>query len=195
VLKARRPSLRVTARCVVQRENFRDLPHVVVAARRLKLDQISFLAADVSTAAFDRPQPWNAERSAEVALAPAEVGELAETIERIIADFAADFASGFIAESPAKLRRIPLHYAALHGSSEFPRVECNAPWVSAVVEADGEVRPCFFHRSYGNLRDEPLDRILNSPDAIAFRRRLDVRDNPICQKCVCTLKLGWRETA
>jgi MoaA/NifB/PqqE/SkfB family radical SAM enzyme len=191
-LKRRRPSLRITARSVVQRQNFRDLPRVIAAARSIGLDQISFLAADVSTTAFDRSEPWDRARSEEIALTLPEVDELRELVEQVIADSAVDFASGFIAESPSKLRRIPRYYAALHGACDFPEVRCNAPWVSAVVEADGAVRPCFFHPSYGNLRDQPLDRLLNSSRAVAFRRALDVREDPICQKCVCTLSLGWR---
>ena len=191
-LKRRQPATRVTGRCVVQRQNFRDLPLVIVAARSLGLDQVSFLPADVSTTAFNRPEPWNGERSSEVALAPAEASELAALVEQVIADRAADFAGGFIAETPAKLRRIPQYYAALAGNGDLPAVQCNAPWVSAVVEADGTVRPCFFHQPYGNLREQPLEQILNSPEAVAFRRELDIRQNPICQKCVCTLNLGRR---
>jgi MoaA/NifB/PqqE/SkfB family radical SAM enzyme len=194
-LKKLQPSLRVTARCVVQHQNFRDLPKLMLVAKSLGLDQISFLAADVSTTAFDRPQPWSAERAAEVALGPAESDELAALMGRIIVEHEGDFASGFIAESPAQLRRISGYYSALHGRCDFPPVQCNAPWVSAVVEADGTVRPCFFHPSYGNLRVGSLDRILNSPEAVAFRRSLDVHKNPICQRCVCTLNLGWRAEA
>jgi hypothetical protein len=33
---------------------------------------------------------------------------------------------------------------------------CNAPWVSAVVETDGAVRPCFFQQAIGNLADGTL---------------------------------------
>jgi Fe-coproporphyrin III synthase len=58
------------------------------------------------------------------------------------------------------------------------------------VEADGEVRPCFFHPSMGNIHQQPLAAILNSDQAIAFRRGLDVTADPICKKCVCTLHLS-----
>jgi len=57
---------------------------------------------------------------------------------------AADFASGFIAESPAKLRRLLQYFAAIHGKAPYPLVRCNAPEFSAVVGASGAVRPCFF---------------------------------------------------
>jgi MoaA/NifB/PqqE/SkfB family radical SAM enzyme len=191
-LKEVDPRIRVSARCVVQRRNYADLPRVVAAAHELGLTRISFLAADVSSSAFNRSTPWGDERRSDVALSRAEVGELEEVVEALIVGRSEDFRSGFIAESPAKLRRLVRYYAALDGGGDFPPTTCNAPWVSAVVEADGTVRPCFFHRALGNLRDTPLDTILNGPDAIAFRRGLDVRADPICRRCVCTLSLPPR---
>jgi radical SAM protein with 4Fe4S-binding SPASM domain len=62
-----------------------------------------------------------------------------------------------------------------------------------VIEASGEVRPCFFHPSYGSIGDgRSLDEILNAAPAIAFRRGLDVTRDPICRRCVCSLDLGVR---
>jgi Fe-coproporphyrin III synthase len=181
---------RVTGRCVIQRQNFRELPRVIDAAHALGLDQISFLAVDVSSEAFNRPARWDGDRVDETRLAPIEAAEFERLVEETIQRYAADFASGFVAESPAKLRRLPRYFAALNGGGDFPATVCNAPWVSSVVEADGTVRPCFFHRSLGNAHEQPLDEILNSPAAIAFRRGLDVTRDPICRKCVCTLHLG-----
>ena len=191
-LRALQPSLRITARCVLQRRNFLDLPNIVAAAHALALDQISFLAADISSTAFNRPTAWEAERSADVALNAAEVEAFRNIVETTVQSAQADFASGFIAEDAEKLRRLPRYYAALNGDGDFPAVTCNAPWVSTVVEADGSVRPCFFHRPLGNIHEQPLEQILNSPDAVAFRRGLDVRQDPICRRCVCTLHLGSR---
>ena len=55
-----------------------------------------------------------------------------------------DFRSGFIAESPQKLRRILQYFAAVHGQGAYPPVRCNAPEFSAVIGATGRVQPCFF---------------------------------------------------
>src|SRR5260370_21858593 len=57
-LKALAPDFRVTARSVVQQQNYSDLPNIIEAAKTLGLDQISFLAVDVSTSAFNRPEGW-----------------------------------------------------------------------------------------------------------------------------------------
>lgn len=194
-LREQRPGFPVGARCVLQRSNFRDLPNIVAAAHEIGLDRISFMAVDVSSTAFNRPEPWREPRVAEVALDRPETEEFSALVEVTIERFAADFESRFISESPEKLRRLPRYYAALNGVGEFPRTVCNAPWVSSVVEADGTVRPCFFHASFGNIHEHSLDEVLNSPEAIAFRRDLDVETNPICKVCVCTLSLGRRSPA
>jgi len=100
-----------------------------------------------------------------------------------------DFDSGFVAESAEKIRNILRHYRALNDNDSFPEKECNAPWVSAVVEADGSVRPCFFHASYGNIHDGSLESILNSEHAVSFRENLDMDTDPTCRRCVCTLNM------
>jgi MoaA/NifB/PqqE/SkfB family radical SAM enzyme len=194
-LRELRPGYPVSARCVLQRSNFRDLPNIVRAAHEIGLNRISFMAVDVSSTAFNRPEPWKEPRVAEVALDPAETAEFAALVEDTIVRFAPDFESRFISERPQKLRRLPRYYAALNGMGEFPKTVCNAPWVSSVVEADGTVRPCFFHRALGNIHQQSLEQVLNSPEAVAFRRELDVTTNPICKVCVCTLSLGRRSPA
>jgi MoaA/NifB/PqqE/SkfB family radical SAM enzyme len=191
-LKGLAPDFPVTARSVVQQQNYTDLPNIIEAAKTLGLDQISFLAVDVSSSAFNRPEGWPPERAAAVALTAADVTRFAQIVEETIARYQDEFASGFVAESPARLRRLPRYFKALNGEGQYPENTCNAPWVSTVIEADGTVRPCFFHRSLGNIRDRPLEEILNGDEAIAFRRRLDVRRDPICQKCVCTLYMSPR---
>lgn len=188
-LRALNPGFRVTGRCVLQRLNYFDLPHIIESALQLELNQISFFAADVSSTAFNRPQGWEPERVSDVALAPGEVAEFRRLIEKIIAEHHDKFSSGFIAESPEKMRKIGAYYSALQGDNEFPPIRCNAPWVSTVIEADGSVRPCFFHRTLGNIHDTSLTDILNSAEALSFRQQLDVKRNTICRKCVCSLNL------
>lgn len=184
------PGLPISGRSVVQRANFRVLPETIGAAHEIGLDRISFLAVDVETTAFNREEPWDEPRADEVSLGREEVEDFRQIVERTLVERRADFDDGFVAESPEKFRRIVQYFAARTGDTEPPVPRCNAPWVSAVIEADGEVRPCFFHPSYGNLREAPLDEILNAPAAVDFRRRLDVRRDPTCRGCVCTLHLN-----
>jgi Fe-coproporphyrin III synthase len=184
----RDPHFRISARCTVQRSNFRHLRDTADAARGLHLNSVSFFAADVDSTAFARPHGWPVEKKAAVGLDSAEIAALESEIEALISR---GECGHFVCESPAKLRRMARHFRAV--LREMPPVApaCNAPWNSAVVEADGTVRPCFFHRPIGHLNSgSTLDQILNGPEAVAFRDSLNVATNPICQKCVCSL--NWR---
>ncbi len=61
-LRQAKPGYPISARCVVQRHNFRDLPGIVAAAKDIGLDHVSFLAADLSSVAFNRPEGWTQDR-------------------------------------------------------------------------------------------------------------------------------------
>lgn len=184
-------SLTISGRCTVQRSNFRALRATVRAAHELGLDRISFLAADVSSEAFNRPGGWDEERVTQVGLEAEDLLELAAELDALEKEHADDFASGFIAEPPLKLRRRLLqYYSALLGQADFFPNNCNAPWVSTVIESDGTVRPCFFQPPLGNIHQAAsLDAIINSAEAVAWRRGLDMRRDEICRRCVCTLSL------
>jgi MoaA/NifB/PqqE/SkfB family radical SAM enzyme len=188
-VKEEDPDFVVTGRCVIQKLNYADWPNIIDAAHDIGLDQISFLAADVSTEAFNRIEPWDDIRRSDISLSKSQIPHLGQVLDKMIVDFEEEFSSGYIAESPNKLRKIYQYYAALQGVDEFPVVECNAPWVSAVIESDGTVRPCYFHRPMGNIRDTKLINLLNSPGEVTFRQNLDLAQDPICRKCVCTLNL------
>src|SRR5262249_28047722 len=101
-LRAARPGFNVTARCVIQRRNFRSLPDTIAAAHETGLDGISFLAVDVSTEAFNRPEKWDGGRVASVALDTSEIEDFGRILDETEARYACDFASRFIAESPVK---------------------------------------------------------------------------------------------
>lgn len=190
-LAAEAPALPVSARCTVQRANARHLRGTVAAAREIGLDGISFLAADVSPGAFGRDAGWSGDEGEAVAPRGDDLRGLAAEIDALERDCAEELSTGFVAESAERLRaRVLGHFAAVAGERDFAPITCNAPWVSAVVESDGTVRPCFFHPPLGNVRTAgSLGAILNSPEAIAFRASLDVETNPVCRRCVCNLNL------
>lgn len=186
-LRDLRPDIQVSARSTVQKENHSLLRATAAAAKEVGLNSISFLAADLTSSAFNRPEGWQPGRERRVALTLSEVEALEAEIENVIREYKTGLDSGFVVESPAKLRRIVHHFRAHLGLAEHAAPRCNAPWVSAVVEASGDVRPCFFHPAMGNTHDAPLCEIVNSPSALQFRANLDVGANPICRSCVCSL--------
>jgi len=184
------PHFKITARTVIHRLNFRYWSEIIESAKEIGVNHISFLPADVSSHAFNREVLWSDSRQHEILLNKTEVQELKTVGESIIEEYTVDFDSRFITESPEKLRRIYSYYAAFYGLNPFPYKKCNAPWVSAVVEADGTVRPCFFHAPLGNIREHSLSTILNNDKSIGFRKTLDVNTDSTCVKCVCYLNLS-----
>jgi len=178
------PEFPISGRSTVQRQNYFCLRQTAVAARQLGLESISFLAADVSSTAFNRPEGWTPARQSQVALTENEIRSLEHEIKKLVKEFGD---SGFIRESPEKLARIVSHYRAHLNLCEPVSPLCNAPWVSAVLETDGTVRPCFFHKSIGNINGRSFAEVLNSPEAQDFRLHLDVATNPVCRRCVCSL--------
>jgi Fe-coproporphyrin III synthase len=192
-LHAGHPAPRVIARSVLQRDNFASLEQTIAAARRIGFDELSFLAADVTSTAFNRPAPWPETRVAEVSIADGNLAGLEASIENAVAALPDLFQNGFVAGGRASLDRILQYYRALAGRAALPAVQCNAPWVSAVLEPDGQVRPCFFQPAYSTVTGS-LQDALNSPQAIAFRQALDVESDQICRNCVCSLNLPLSRT-
>jgi Fe-coproporphyrin III synthase len=186
-VRRERANLPIHGRSTVQKANHNVLRKTVAGAKLLNLDSISFLATDLTSQAFNRDEVWPIIRQDEVGLTGEEVKALENEVEALIKENAGDIATKYIAESPAKLRRIVRRFKEHLG--EFPPVapNCNAPWVSAVVEVDGSVRPCFFHEKIGNLNGSTLEQVLNGDVARSFRASLDVEENAICRKCVCSL--------
>ncbi|MCR8559981.1 radical SAM protein [Mucilaginibacter sp. BJC16-A38] len=190
-IKSINPDYRITARTVIHRLNFRNWEAIISESRAMGINQVSFLPADVSSHAFNRQMAWEEPKQHEILISEKELPELLEVVTRITAN-ESNFKTHFIAESKEKIRDIYQYYAAFYGLNPFPFKKCNAPWVSTVIEADGNVRPCFFYDVIGNIRDQSLAEILNSKEVISFRKTLDVATNSTCMKCVCSLNLPPR---
>jgi MoaA/NifB/PqqE/SkfB family radical SAM enzyme len=180
---------RLFARSVVQKENYRALAETIRAVENSGVDGISFLPADVTSSAFNRPQPWPLARQQQIALSGDDIPKLADAIAHAEQWCGHALDTRFVEGGAAALWHIHDYYVAATGARPWPAVQCNAPWVSAVLEADGRVRPCFFHKAYPPVRDGTLDSTINSPQAIQFRRGLDVNTDATCQRCVCSLSL------
>jgi Fe-coproporphyrin III synthase len=185
-VRERRPDMRISCRTTVQKANHKQLCATADAARQAGFDGISFLAADVTSEAFNRPLVWPGERQSEIALTAAELAALEDEIDAL-ARVNEKLGIPFVAESKTKLGKIVTHFRAHLGLTTSVAPRCNAPWVSAVIEADGSVRPCFFHPPIGNLHSASLDDVIHGESAHRFRQTLDVDTNPICRRCVCSL--------
>ena len=182
--------LPVTLRVTVQRGNYRELPQLVRLARELGVAQISFLAVDVSThVAFARAEDY--QRT--MALGPDDLPAFAAALDTLEHELAAEFNSGFIAERPAKLRRLHQYFAALLGQGTFPPVRCNAPRFSAVIGADGHLQPCYFIDGATKLDGQALEAALNPPAMTALRRDIRTGRRAECKTCVCSMYRSPRQ--
>jgi MoaA/NifB/PqqE/SkfB family radical SAM enzyme len=186
-VQEKNPAIEIACRTTVQKANHRHLRATVTAAKMLGFDSISFLAADLTSEAFNRPLVWPGERQSEIALTVQEAAELEDEMEALIEEHDHDIRSRYIVESPDKLRRITRRFREHLGELSPQAPMCNAPWVSAVIEIDGSVRPCFFHRPVGNITSSTVEEVVNGETARLFRQSLDVSDNPTCRRCVCSL--------
>ena len=129
----------------------------------------------------------------ELALSGDDIPLLDELLAGLEDEHAADFRTGFIAESPHKLRHIRDYFAALCGQRELPPVRCNAPEFSAVVNVDGRVAPCFFIPApTGAPRAPRLEEALASEPMRALRTSIRAGQRSECAKCVCSM---WRDPA
>jgi Fe-coproporphyrin III synthase len=186
-LREVRRDMPITARTTVQQANHRSLLETARTAHKLSLNGISFLAVDVTSTAFNRGLAWPTSRQAEIGLSLPELTALEKEIAKLIRAGQEEFDAGFIAESPGKLWRILRHFRSQLGLELPESPLCNAPWVSAVIEAGGAVRPCFFHAPIGTLQATTLEAVINGAKARQFRQNLDIPNDPICRNCVCSL--------
>ncbi len=185
------PGIRVT----LQRGNFRQLPAFVDLARGLGARQVSFLAVDVANPhAFGRADDF----VSDLALRPEDLPQLERVLDSMEQGYREEFRSGFIAESPRKLRRILQYFAAVRGLGPYPPVRCNAPEFSAVIGATGRVQPCFFISGPPDARMSEsgarpggdLGAVLNGSNMSALRTAIRDGQRAECKTCVCSM---WRD--
>jgi Fe-coproporphyrin III synthase len=176
---------KVGLRVTLQRANYRECLQFVELAHLLGVNRISFLAVDVANPhAFGRTDDFGSD----LALGVDDLPVFGELIAQLESCRAADFDSGFIAESPAKLRRLQQYFAAVMGRAPYPAVRCNAPEFSAVVGVTGTVQPCFFIGGPAEAaNDGDLQSVLNQTAMVRLRDSIRAGERRECVSCVCSL--------
>ena len=178
----------VGVRVTVQRANYRQLPGIIELARRLGAQHVSFVAVDVANPhAFARVD----ECSTDLALTQQDLPVFEQILGDIERNCGEDFRSGFIADSPRRLRRMHQYFSAVCGVGPYPPVRCNAPEFSAVINAKGQVSPCFFIPGPAEaLCRGDLGVVLNADPMVALRDQIRAGARRECATCVCSL---WRQ--
>jgi len=180
----------ITIRTTVQRANYREIPALIRLSKSLGSSHHSFLAVDVSShAAFARAETFDSS----MALGLDDLDPFARVLEETGREFRTEFDRGYVLESPTKLRMLHGYFAALLGLQPFSPVRCNAPRFSAVIEADGSFRPCFFLPASGMCADTPISSALNTPAGKTLRQEQRLGKRQECSRCVCPAYKGARE--
>jgi MoaA/NifB/PqqE/SkfB family radical SAM enzyme len=189
-LKSDNPMQQISIRTVLQKNNFRQLPEFINLAKNLNVNRISFLAADLFSNAYGRELFVHSESQSDndlILLNHDEVTEFKNIIRNTFQEFKSDFNNGFVSESEEKLMKIADYYSAVLSKNFYPKNICNAPKVSAVLTSNGELMPCFFLPSVGNIRKFNLKDLLNSKKMKNFRELVKNMSLTRCKQCVCTL--------
>jgi MoaA/NifB/PqqE/SkfB family radical SAM enzyme len=160
---------------------------MVDLAKSLGAQRISFLAADALSEAFGRERGGKLASVPSFMLSKDETAQFRGVIDSLCSTHAADFESNFISESPAKLYHLAEYFEAFNGMREYPRVLCNAPNVSAVIDSTGNVLPCFFLPVFGNVRSAEIHTLLNNELARTTRDGVSEGAVERCKTCVCSL--------
>jgi len=193
VVKQKDKSQVISIRSVLQKQNFRELPDFIEMAKSVNVNRISFLAADVTSDAFGREHGvGTAVQDSNIVPDKNETAEFRQIIKELTGDYKEEFENRFISESPQKLMKIVEYYEALNGSNKFPVNYCNAPMMSAVITSTGNVHPCYFLPSIGNIRRNPITELINFPSIKETRKKVKSFEMERCKTCVCTLNVNAR---
>lgn len=189
----------ISTRTTLMRANYRQMPQIVDMALGAGARQVSFLAVDTVNPfafgpRFEDVIPLNRPVNEFGGLTAEDLSEFGAILDEMEHTHTAHFADGRIAESPAKLRRLYDYFAEPLGLGEFEGPRCNAPHISAVVNWDGRLQPCYFLPAWGTLDGDgvELEDALNDPGAVALRTAYRNGERAECARCVCPLYRGPR---
>jgi MoaA/NifB/PqqE/SkfB family radical SAM enzyme len=180
----------ISIRTVLQKRNFRQFPDMIENAKSFGVSRISFLSADVFSESFGRDTRGFVESNENILLSETELEEFKKIIEETISKYKDEFDRKFISESPEKMFRILKYYEACLGLCEYPRNVCDAPNVSAVITSTGDILPCYFLPSFGNVKKNSVKELINNETIKSTRK--DVKDFVLkrCKQCICTLYIS-----
>jgi MoaA/NifB/PqqE/SkfB family radical SAM enzyme len=182
------PNLNISFRTVIQKNNFRQIKDIVQLGLDLNINRVSFLPVDVFSEAFGREHN-NTVNEGSLLLNNEEVDEMRKIVNGIDKKY---FENHFISEPYNKLMGYADYFSASLTGSKYPPVYCNAPMMSTVITARGDVLPCFFLPKLGNIREKPLMQILNGDNAKTTRNKVKSFELDRCKTCVCSLNVTKR---
>lgn len=172
----------------LQKRNVYELPGFISFSKKLNVDRVSVRPVDAFSGAFarDKPRPDLFEE-----LIPGEedIRKLSRSIDVIEKQNGADIRRGYLRPGVEGFKLIRDYFLACRGLRDFPKRECDMPFISLTVEAGGAVKPCFFLRAFSNIYRVDLFKmgtVLDSKGLADVRRRYRAGQIGECQACVQT---------
>lgn len=175
-MKTQKNKVEIMLRCTIQRNNFLRLDKIIQVAKLSGADSLSFAPVYALPGVFGLH-----EIESRLVLERKDLEKFMFIIKETIKLYAEDFQSGFIITSSRKLLRLHSYFSSMLDQAKFKRSRCILPWVSLAIEPSGEILPCFFKESIGNLRQKPLREILCFKDSSIARS--NIRNTESCNQC------------
>ena len=181
--------IEIRLRTVIQKENFREIPQIISLGRKLGANKISFIPAEmVSGISFGRSEEMQNQNR--VILSLEELAKYKEILKSILETQKQNLKSGFLVEQGHDLIGAYDYYAFFYGLKKPVYPKCNSGWTAIVVDFQGDVRPCFFYKSIGNITKASLEEILHSDKMVDFKSKIINHRFKYCQKCTCPFFYG-----
>ncbi len=167
----------------LQKTNILHLADFIGFAKRIGVAAVSVRPVDAYSAGFGSEYAQPPGRN-NLLPTPDMLDRFSEVIKHIKENFYSELESGFVTPGIKGLLKIKEYFLAKREDS-FPIMRCNAPFSSCVIECNGDVKPCFFSKPFGNvydIKEKNMVRNINSDSASEIRKALDCRSD-ICTKC------------
>lgn len=170
----------------LQKRNVHELASFIAFSKKLSVDRVSVRPVDAFSSAFARGNP-RPDLFEELIPGEEDIRKLSRFIDVIEKKNCADIQRGFLRPDVEGFKLIRDYFSACRGLRDFPKRECDMPFISLTVEAGGAVKPCFFLRAFSNIYGvdwSKMGTVLNSEGLADVRRQYRAGQIGECQACV-----------
>ena len=170
----------------LQAANIGSLLEFLEFSRRLGVDKVSVRPVDALSGGFARNEP-SAGRADKLVPGEEDIERFSRAIDTVGRTYARELRAGVLKPDVNGWRMIHDYFLACRGRGRFPPRECHALYISLTVEANGDIRPCFFLPPVANvngLTEKRMEEITRSEDLVKVRRRYRDGDIGACRMCV-----------
>jgi MoaA/NifB/PqqE/SkfB family radical SAM enzyme len=175
--------MRVTLAHTLQKRNILSLAEFIGFAKGLGVYSLSVRPLDAYSEGFGSEYGQLPIRNGLLPSAD-DLAQFPDVLKRIQEKFPADLASGFITPGVRGLEKMRDYFLAKTIDS-FPDTWCPAPHSSCVIEANGDVKACFFSKPFGSVHRMSAagwKKFINSDLARRAREGLKGQCD-ICRRC------------